>query len=266
MRIKVKLYSEKETLLDMNYNYYLSSMIYSLLSKSNSEYSRKLHEEGYMINNKRFKLFTFSNLFPERFDYLDNYLKIKGNGLFYITSPKREFILHLAEGLLSSKNLKVADCDFDIHTVEILPEPVFEREMRFTCLSPISVNTVEVENGKRKAISCMPGTPKFAENIKNNLVRKYCLLNKRLPKDMSLELTFNEKDLEKYGRGKLIKFKEVFIKAYSIPFKLKGSTELMKVGYECGFGEKNSAGFGMVETIKGRKKDTRQGGEKNGGG
>ena len=39
MRIKVKLYSEKETLLDMNYNYYLSSMIYSLLSKSNSEYS-----------------------------------------------------------------------------------------------------------------------------------------------------------------------------------------------------------------------------------
>jgi CRISPR-associated endoribonuclease Cas6 len=35
--------------------------------------------------------------------------------------------------------------------------------------------------------------------------------------------------------------------ANEIPFTLSGNSELIKVGYECGFGEKNSTGFGMVE-------------------
>jgi CRISPR-associated endoribonuclease Cas6 len=31
------------------------------------------------------------------------------------------------------------------------------------------------------------------------------------------------------------------------PFTLKGDTELMKIGYEAGYGEKNSMGFGMAK-------------------
>jgi CRISPR-associated endoribonuclease Cas6 len=31
------------------------------------------------------------------------------------------------------------------------------------------------------------------------------------------------------------------------PFTIEGDPELIKVGYECGFGEKNSMGFGMAE-------------------
>jgi len=32
------------------------------------------------------------------------------------------------------------------------------------------------------------------------------------------------------------------------PFVVKGNKELIKFGYECGFGELNSAGFGMVKS------------------
>jgi CRISPR/Cas system endoribonuclease Cas6 (RAMP superfamily) len=32
---------------------------------------------------------------------------------------------------------------------------------------------------------------------------------------------------------------------------LTGSADLMQVGWECGLGEKNSAGFGMVDLQKG---------------
>lgn len=247
MRIKVTMNSVQQTSLELNYNYYVSSMIYKLLQKSDSEYSQKLHEEGYMCGGKKFKLFTFSNIFPQNYRRKDNILILKGRTILYISSPKREFVLHLAEGLLSTGKVGIAGSEFVVETVEILPEPEFEREMHFTCLSPISCNTVKVIGGKKKAVPCIPGTFKFSENIKNNLLRKYNLLYGKLPQDMSLEMEFNKRDLDRYGRGKLIRFKEAYIKAYAIPFTLRGSTELMKVGYDCGFGDKNSAGCGMAE-------------------
>lgn len=247
MRIKVTLNTPIETSIDMNYNYYVSSMIYELLRKSNTQYSSKLHETGYMLGNKKFKLFTFSNLFPEKYKIDKNYLNVQGKLYFYITSPLSEFVLHLAEGLLSTYKVNIGRSEFFVETVEILPEPEFRREMRFTCLSPLTTTTVEEIDGQKRAIPCTPGSSKFAENIKNNLIRKYYLIYGKLPDDLSLDIEFDERDLEKYGRGKLIRFKEIFIKAYSIPFTLRGSMELMKVGYECGFGEKNSAGCGMVE-------------------
>jgi CRISPR/Cas system endoribonuclease Cas6 (RAMP superfamily) len=33
------------------------------------------------------------------------------------------------------------------------------------------------------------------------------------------------------------------------PFVVRGSVELIALGYEAGFGEKNSMGFGMVEVV-----------------
>ncbi|MEI6848119.1 MAG: CRISPR-associated endoribonuclease Cas6 [Chlorobiaceae bacterium] len=33
----------------------------------------------------------------------------------------------------------------------------------------------------------------------------------------------------------------------SAPFRIEAPSELIEVGYECGFGEKNSQGFGMVK-------------------
>ena len=44
MRIKVILNTPAETSIDMNYNYYISSAIYALLKKSNTQYSAKLHQ------------------------------------------------------------------------------------------------------------------------------------------------------------------------------------------------------------------------------
>ena len=40
---------------------------------------------------------------------------------------------------------------------------------------------------------------------------------------------------------------ETKIKGTLAPFRLRAPRELMEVGYECGFGEKNSMGFGMVK-------------------
>ncbi|RLF81520.1 CRISPR-associated endoribonuclease Cas6, partial [Thermococci archaeon] len=39
----------------------------------------------------------------------------------------------------------------------------------------------------------------------------------------------------------------IFQRAWHLVFKAYGDGELIKVGYQAGFGEKNSLGFGMVK-------------------
>ena len=52
----------------------------------------------------------------------------------------------------------------------------------------------------------------------------------------------------KQGRiHKLIRYKDTDIFCYLAPFEVEGDPALIRNGYECGFGEGNSKGFGMVE-------------------
>jgi CRISPR-associated endoribonuclease Cas6 len=46
-----------------------------------------------------------------------------------------------------------------------------------------------------------------------------------------------------------IDYKETKIFAYLAPFTVEGDVELIRVGYECGFGDGNSKGLGMVESM-----------------
>ncbi|MHA1827019.1 MAG: CRISPR-associated endoribonuclease Cas6, partial [Candidatus Heimdallarchaeaceae archaeon] len=43
-------------------------------------------------------------------------------------------------------------------------------------------------------------------------------------------------------------------RAWHLVFKAYGDDELIKVGYQAGFGEKNSLGFGMVKVDKNKRK------------
>jgi CRISPR-associated endoribonuclease Cas6 len=70
----------------------------------------------------------------------------------------------------------------------------------------------------------------------------------------SFSIRFSEKYLtRRQGKvEKLIKIhegraEETHIKAILCPFTITAPIELIKVGYDCGFGEKNSVGFGMVK-------------------
>jgi len=53
-----------ETVLPINYKCELSSWIYRTINASDSGFARWLHQSGYTNENRKFKLFTFSNLIP----------------------------------------------------------------------------------------------------------------------------------------------------------------------------------------------------------
>ncbi len=64
MRVKITALTQQPAVIPFNYNYALHSAIYALIEKSSSEYSRYLHDKGFIneTKNKRFKLFAFSKL------------------------------------------------------------------------------------------------------------------------------------------------------------------------------------------------------------
>lgn len=61
MQLLIELQKIDQFILPVNYNYLLQSMIYNLL-KNKEDLSAQLHERGYQLEDKHFKLFTFSLL------------------------------------------------------------------------------------------------------------------------------------------------------------------------------------------------------------
>ncbi len=67
MELQLTFQNNSRTTIPIDYQYYLSSWIYNILSKGDEKYASFLHDQGYRTNTngKIFKLFSFSRLFFE---------------------------------------------------------------------------------------------------------------------------------------------------------------------------------------------------------
>lgn len=263
MRLRVMFELSREALIPLNHQYALSSLTYGLLKSSSPEYARFLHEDGYQLEGdsqgRHFKLFTFSGLRVPA-----NRRRVEGDCLrvrpgiieWLVSSPRDDFLLHSATGLLAAGHtLKICHVELTITEVSALPEPEFSLSpMRFTCLTPI-VASVPRPEGKTYYLRPSDGE-EFSEAVRANLIRKFRLLNEdKMPTDESFSLEFDSEylaDPKHRGGTKKISIKEIDIVGAFCPFEVTGSPELIRVGYQAGFGEKNSVGFGMVEIVGGR--------------
>ncbi len=254
MRIKISLLSQRAPFeLPANYNYQLTSLIYELLASSSQDFSTFLHDDGFKIAHKRFKLFTFSRLLiPKRRIEGARLIALSEHLELLISSPISEFIEHLAQGLLSRGRIKIVDHELSIEQVEVLAKPAFREEMRFTCLSPLVVSTGAKRNEKLFAKYLRHDDPQFSEAIQKNLWQKYQLVHGREPRSADLTLQFDPEYIarKKESVYRLMDYKGTKIKGIMAPFVVRGSPELIEMGYEAGLGEKNSMGFGMVEVVQ----------------
>ncbi|MCX7884915.1 MAG: CRISPR-associated endoribonuclease Cas6 [Caloramator sp.] len=247
MRIKITMESQKEQIIDINYNYYLSSLIYSYLKKSNEEYSSFLHDEGYKSQSRAYKMFTFSKLFPEKYEIEGKSLKIDGKVTWYVSSPMREFLMYFVDCLASSTEIKIGNGKFRALNLEVVPPPIFKENMEFTCLSPVAISTAYLTDDlKLKKIDLYLEDKKFCENIRANIISKYSIIHGKEPDNKEFNVEFI--DVEKHRKGKLITYKDdIKIKGYLAPMVIRGNTELIQTAYECGLGDRNSLGFGMIK-------------------
>jgi len=270
LRVKITALTESPAAIPFNYNYALHSAIYGLIEKSSGEYSKYLHDKGFINETikKRFKLFTFSKLFfaPTRIQK-NGFHQVKEIS-FIFSTPIEQSYEHLILGLFSDQtfhlNFSGKKINFSVTLVEAMPEPQFDSECKFLCLSPIAVSTQrEKENGKLEQHYLDYMNPEerehFIENIKKNLINKYQTFYKTDYADNEHEFSFSfdvNYIAKQQGKiSKLIHFKKIDnnirtkIKAFEAPFKIIANSKLIGIGYNAGFGNDNSAGMGCVEII-----------------
>ncbi|MEJ5350991.1 MAG: CRISPR-associated endoribonuclease Cas6 [Melioribacteraceae bacterium] len=266
MRIKLKLYSVHSARVAINYNYSLSSAIYKLLRFGSPEFSAFLHHKGFIIKNKSYKLFTFSLQFDNAVLDGNSFILKSPIAYLYVTSPLvDEFIKSFVIGTFENQAIEIMAENiftrFNIRQAEILPEPEFNEEMKFKMMTSTVLSTMKIVNGKLS-----PYYYRYNDDLNEinrvlmqNLINKYSIIYNKEYSGKGIKLTWDENYINHALKNKKRLSKKVSIlkdinKPIEIvgiycPFNISGDKELIKVGYECGFGEKNSMGFGMAEVI-----------------
>ncbi|MGH7457050.1 MAG: CRISPR-associated endoribonuclease Cas6, partial [bacterium] len=138
--------------------------------------------------------------------------------------------------------------------------PRFAATMRFKTLSPLVVSTMREHKGKLQPYYYRANDPELSEAVRQNLLSKYEIIHGHPPTDANLEFAIDADYLARRGGpekvSKLITIKEgtreeTRIKGFECPFTLRGNPELMAMAWECGAGDHNSMGCGMVEAANG---------------
>jgi len=249
MRIQILADVDRGITLPINYNPLLAGAIYHFLAESDAAYADFLHNEGYIAAQKRFKLFTFSQLMAERRRITDGQIHFSSTLSWYVSSPIERFLSHFADTLLTWGSLQLGSHQLQIKDVTVPRAPRFRKEMRFRCLSPIVMSTKRERDGKPVMHYCLPDDPAFSELIYQNLIRKHEAIYGHAPHSDALTFRFDPAYIRRrQGRvTRLVDYRGIKIRGIMCPFTVSGSPALIHVGYECGFGDKNSAGFGMAE-------------------
>ncbi len=261
MRLLLKLNARHaDSLLPINYQYQLSSAIYKLLKFGSEEFAQFLHDRGYPLNGRAYKLFTFAMKF-ERFKIENDKIRlISPAAHLFVTSPLiDDFIKNFVIGTFEKQILEIisplATTEFFIRQIETLPEPNFNDEMKFILLSPLVLSTKKEFNGALKQYYLRANdTADINRVLTNNLINKYAIVYNSKLKIDELNLTWDDTYLRTHPRTtKKITIDEngespIDVIGLQAPFTITGDQRLIKLGYECGFGEKNSMGFGMADT------------------
>ncbi|RLJ02569.1 MAG: CRISPR-associated endoribonuclease Cas6 [Candidatus Aenigmatarchaeota archaeon] len=220
-----------------DHQYYLASYIYRTVERSDPSYSLDLHKIDVP------KPFTFSYLMAEKRKNLKNGIRILSDSVyFYISSPAERFIKGVIDGMLSYPDIKIGNLKGIISEVRILQRPKFSKNMTFQTTAPIVVRKPVKKNGRLSGIELYPTDKEFYTLIEKNLNKKYELFHKQRINGV-VKLNFI------HFKPKRHRILNTHYRCSLGIFQITGNQRLIELGYDVGFGEKNSMGFGMVKVV-----------------
>ncbi len=249
MRIKIELISKSEILLPVGYNEYIQGAIYNNLKPEDAQW---LHDHGFLHNNRKFKLFTFSSILEKgKYDKKNRMFRYPPQISFLISSPVDWILQQLAENMIQSEHLMLGRNRLTVTSINIMKTfSVQESPVKVRAITPVEVHsTFTLENGKKRTHYYTPFDKDFSELVNENLKKKW----KAFTKDecryaMAISPLFSGNKNEKiiyFGAGE----KRTLIKGWKGYFRLEGDPEFIEFGLKAGFGSRNSQGFGLVEVV-----------------
>ena len=254
MRLLITLEAERTISIPVNYQEYLTAAVYGYVSSGAEDYGKFVHDEGYIgEGGKRFKPFVHSWLrIPgSRRRIVGDRLQILPGPIgWQVSSPLDDFLRPFASGLLQTGSLQIGKEHVSIAAVEAAATPNISGDERFTCLSPI-VATARRPDGTTQYLRPTEDEPAFSEAIRKNLITRYQAFTGSPPCDTNLTISFDQDYLRaNHGGTKKATYKNIDIIGILAPFKATGSADLIRLGYEAGFGGKSACGFGFVEVVR----------------
>ena len=205
-------------------------------------------------------VFCFSNIFPGRSSHSEFFEKSQSYNLV-ISSPDKDFLKVLAQNFIKKEEIKIGQAEFALREIKFFNLNI-GKNIEFTSTSPIIIRIPkekydEYKISPKNSYSFLFWRPQyplevFIKQLEANIFKKY--------------KEFFRKDIEEFP----IFQKFIFKKSVSIPLKIhnrevnyigsiwefhfdfldKKIKEILEFAIDCGFGEKNSMGFGFVNSEK----------------
>jgi len=254
LRIKVTMQSlSRGASLPLD-NHPFASLIYNLIGVADLGVAAFLHDEGIHAvpeDRKRFKPFVFSRLQQIGKRVRDGRQWLADGPVeWQVGSPIDELTLMMMAGLSANPVIFIGDRQGDAQleatAIKVIPPPQFNSPMRFKTLSPIFAAVTEMaEDGRLIKHHLRPEDPRFTECVANNLREKFFALTGEDPDADDLSLKFAEAP-----KSQLVQYAGTNHKCCEGIVEVAGSARLMSLGWELGFGEANSKGFGMVWAVR----------------
>lgn len=230
--------------IPIHYNHLIQSLIYSSLPSDVATY---LHDKGYQIGKRRFKLFSFSSLLgkfqlnkKDRTILFTDYVKL------IIVSPDNNFLICLANNFLTTNTIRVGDSLLEVINIRFEEQVINNNVIFVRTLSPVvTYSTLIKPDGGRYTVYFHPGEKEFNTQISNNLRKKYEAFNGMQAPDGDIQIKYLDRP-----RLHITYFKDTLIKGYSCRFKIKGPQELLKMALDSSIGSKSSNGYGVIQLLE----------------
>lgn len=242
MRIRVVLVAPRAVTLPWNYQHYLMGMLYKRLISAGPELERHFHEEGVSLGPKRYRFFTFSRLFPRTAQATKTGLMMEPPIELYVSSPLPHLMDAFVRTVLPDPVVRIGPATLELAHAYVVPEPPLKNECLLETLSPLVASEgVKQDDGRLWKRFLSPDEPKFWTNIATNIRNKARALG------LSVEDEPIEFEPQGPWRSRLVEIQGSKVRAFDGRFVVRGSEQLLRLGYQAGFGERNSQGFGMVQ-------------------
>lgn len=226
-----------------HYPEWLQGVVFEALKRSSAILASYLHSEGFKVGSRRYKMMTFSWLFPRSSKLSKGGLIIEPPIKWWISSPLTAVMEALAESFLTHAELTLGREKLWVERVYVEPPLHPIASLRLETLSPIVASTGVMEGERIRKLFLSPEDERFSKVITQNLQNKAKVLwGTEIPGGAVTFLPL------KY-RSRLITVHGTKVKCYEGTFEVMGSPELIKLGYDAGFGERNSQGFGMMKVV-----------------
>ncbi|TFH00047.1 MAG: CRISPR-associated endoribonuclease Cas6 [Candidatus Thorarchaeota archaeon] len=224
---------DRPCIIDYNYQHSVASALFDLLRGTSYD---DLH------NKKSYKFFSFSRLYLDSLQTRKNGIEVLGGVTLWYSTPDDDLLDATISSLEETDSINIEGLPFRVLSVSKPFRYSNNRgEDTLISMSPVLVRSLVQKGEQTKQWEIAPDDDEYEEILVEKLKRKYSDFKNEDSDDLEVVSIW---DVQR----KMVRILDVWHRCYFYKIRLRGDPRLINFAYDCGLGEKNSMGFGMVRS------------------